>query len=341
VPPVVSPATGVASLILAPDRSRVVYNIRHAGIVTETMAHIHRGAFGTNGPVIVNFPLGSSKTGSFTVTLEQVRDMEAGQLYVNVHSQTNPGGEIRGQIRPAGGCFDAVLNGANEVPANTSTARGAATVMLSPDGGDMTYALQHSGIVTETMAHIHRANSGVNGPVIFDLGVGAFKTGSITVTATQRQDLLDETYYFNVHSQTNPGGEIRGQIVPTSACYSAQLTGQEEIPSNTSTASGRAFFTLTAGGVVQYQITHSGIVTETMAHIHEGQIGQNGPVIVPFTVGAVKSGSITLTAAQQDAMVAGRYYVNIHSVAFPGGELRGQIVQAACQIHGPQVHVIR
>ena len=71
--------------------------------VAGTMAHIHRGAKGTNGPVIVpldksgdtyNVPAGRK------LSAEQLKDLKAGNLYVNVHTAKNKGGEVRGQINP-------------------------------------------------------------------------------------------------------------------------------------------------------------------------------------------------------------------------------------------------
>ena len=71
--------------------------------VQGTMAHIHRGAKGANGPVIV--PL--DKNGdTYTapagrkLTAEQINDLKAGNLYVNVHTNRNKGGEVRGQLTP-------------------------------------------------------------------------------------------------------------------------------------------------------------------------------------------------------------------------------------------------
>ena len=71
--------------------------------VQGTMAHIHRGAKGTNGPVIV--PL--DKNGdTYTVpagrklTQAQIDDLKKGNLYVNVHTNRNKGGEVRGQLQP-------------------------------------------------------------------------------------------------------------------------------------------------------------------------------------------------------------------------------------------------
>jgi hypothetical protein len=71
--------------------------------VAGTMAHIHRGAKGANGPVIV--PL-DKKGDTYSVpagrklTPAQIEDLKAGNLYVNVHTVKNKGGEVRGQLKP-------------------------------------------------------------------------------------------------------------------------------------------------------------------------------------------------------------------------------------------------
>ena len=71
--------------------------------VAGTMAHIHRGAKGANGPVIV--PLNKSGD-TYSVpagrklTAQQIEDLKAGNLYVNVHTAKNKGGEVRGQLKP-------------------------------------------------------------------------------------------------------------------------------------------------------------------------------------------------------------------------------------------------
>ena len=71
--------------------------------VEGTMAHIHRGAKGTNGPVLI--PL-EKKEHTYSVpagrklTAEQMQLLKSGQLYVNVHTAKNKGGEVRGQLQP-------------------------------------------------------------------------------------------------------------------------------------------------------------------------------------------------------------------------------------------------
>ena len=105
------------------------------------------------------------------------------------------------------------------------------------------------------------------------------------------------------------------------------LSGAEEVPPVSTAARGSGSFTIGADGAVSGSVTTTG-VQGTMAHIHMAAKGQNGPVIVPLT----KSGD-TYTApagaklndAQMAAYKAGNLYVNVHSAANKGGEVRGQL----------------
>jgi hypothetical protein len=101
VPPLSVPGSGSGTIRVAEDGT--VSGSVTTKDVAGTMAHIHRGAKGTNGPVIV--PL--DKNGdTYTVpagrklTAEQLKDLKAGNLYVNVHTAKNKGGEVRGQLQP-------------------------------------------------------------------------------------------------------------------------------------------------------------------------------------------------------------------------------------------------
>ena len=101
VPPLSVPGSGSGSFRVADDGT--VTGSVTTKDVAGTMAHIHRGAKGTNGPVIV--PL--DKNGdTYTVpagrklTPAQIEDLKKGNLYVNVHTARNKGGEVRGQLQP-------------------------------------------------------------------------------------------------------------------------------------------------------------------------------------------------------------------------------------------------
>jgi LPXTG-motif cell wall-anchored protein len=82
--------------------------------------------------------------------------------------------------------------------------------------------------------------------------------------------------------------------------------------------------------VLTYAVTVNGLSSGlvTAAHIHRGATGVNGPIVYPLsTVGFTQvAGSITLTADDVADLMAGRFYLNVHSVANPGGFARGQII---------------
>jgi hypothetical protein len=115
--------------------------------------------------------------------------------------------------------------------------------------------------------------------------------------------------------------------MPGSGAMKVNLTGAEEVPPVNTQAKGSGSFRVADDGTVTGSVTTQG-VSGTMAHIHQGAKGQNGPVIVPLT----KSGDTysvpegrKLTPAQMDALKAGNLYVNVHSNAHKGGEIRAQL----------------
>ena len=100
VPPNASPADGTALLYFDEVTKVLTYSVTFSGLVgTETAAHIHGPAPpGVNAAVLFPLAPGNPKIGSVVLTLTQEGYLRDGLLYVNIHSQVYPGGEIRGQV---------------------------------------------------------------------------------------------------------------------------------------------------------------------------------------------------------------------------------------------------
>jgi hypothetical protein len=104
VPPVASPGTGTVYFTWDPPSSELTWSATFSGLSSPaTMAHIHNGGKGKNGPVVLwlstrGAPPESPFGGSATLTPTQVSQLKAGDWYVNLHSKNHPAGELRGQV---------------------------------------------------------------------------------------------------------------------------------------------------------------------------------------------------------------------------------------------------
>ena len=115
----------------------------------------------------------------------------------------------------------------------------------------------------------------------------------------------------------------------TDVVYKATLDGASEYTSNNSAAKGIATLTFNkATKTFKITVEHS-VVSPTMGHIHRGAFKLNGPVVFPFStlVSPITYTSPILTAEQEADLDAGLYYVNLHTAAFPGGEIRGNLIR--------------
>ncbi|HTR56967.1 MAG TPA: CHRD domain-containing protein [Casimicrobiaceae bacterium] len=106
------------------------------------------------------------------------------------------------------------------------------------------------------------------------------------------------------------------------------LSGSQEIPPVTTNATATGVISVGADRSVRGSVTVAGI-SPTAAHIHEAPAGKNGPIVIPLTQSAdavwtVPEGA-KFTDAQFESYRAGNLYYNVHSAAYKGGELRGQI----------------
>jgi hypothetical protein len=110
----------------------------------------------------------------------------------------------------------------------------------------------------------------------------------------------------------------------------ATLSGAAEVPANASAGTGSLEATLDKStSVIKWKLSYSDLSgPATMAHFHGPAMpGVNAGVVVPFPSAASPSeGEAKLSQAQIDDLMAGKWYVNVHTAANPGGEIRGQVL---------------
>ena len=309
---------------------------RVAGVVTTfattgTSAHVHDGAVGDTGPVIIELTQSSPGTWSVpegaTLTPPQVASFKNGTFYVDVHTAANANGEIRGQVGRM--VFFATLTGTQEVPATGSAATGVGRWVYDPDT-KIIFGTETVTGMTATVSHFHAGAVGVVAGVAipFTGGPTTWTLAPTTLTDAQANALLTAGFYANAHSTTFPGGEIRGQVFQPTKCTT--LTALQETPPNDSAATGTSCVGVNpATKAVAGRIETQGI-DATLAHIHQGPPGVVSPVIVPMTQvspGVWTTGAnAAFTDAQLLAFITGGTYANVHSVAHPVGEIRGQLI---------------
>jgi uncharacterized protein (TIGR03118 family) len=230
--------------------------------------------------------------------------------------------------------FTVLLGGASEIPVVTTPAIALGT--LSIESNLFTYRISFSGLSSPaTAAHVHGPASTTNSAgVLFPLngasGTNGTLFGTHVLTAAELQAITNGLTYVNIHTAPHPGGEIRGQIVPLQ--LRTALDGASEVPAGTTTATGTASLTL-IGNQLSYVVSYAGLSgPATASHIHgPADAAHSAGVLVPLntpsgTSGTI-SGTVSLTPAVLADVLAGVTYINIHSTANPGGEIRGQITR--------------
>lgn len=343
---------GTGAVVLSEDRQELMYQVTVSGLSgTITQAHFHNGAPGVAGGVVKNITFNGKTAYGYwrasdatqPLTPQLLAELLTGRLYFNVHTSTFGGGEIRGQIYPGSGiAFAAIID--STLAKTSSTANGTAAVFLTADRSTIKYSVTYDGLEGNlTASHFHNAPADSSGGVVKNItlangtAIGEWKKtdGVQPLTDQLIAELMRGRLYINIHSSQSPGGEIRGQVRLVGGYGFGAMLDSAQAGTN-KPGRGTGLFHLSGQDVntLNYRITVSGLSGDiTGAHIHLGAKGVPGPVVKPLNFfGNTAHGSWSATDSTNkftdslfSALIRGRLYVNIHTAAHPGGEIRGQI----------------
>lgn len=347
VPAVTTSANGWAVFNLAKHQGEVKFYVVADGLSGAiTSAHLHSGTVGVNGGVVQDLSAyinGNTISGAFTPSAGVVAGLMAGTVYLNIHTMANPGGEIRAQLM--GGdkiAFDAWIDGAQQTPAVTTSAKGVASIKVNTTFDTLMYHVVTNGLIGAiSAAHLHAGAYGASGGVLADLSsniVGNNIIGMITgtaVTTSLVNSMISGGVYLNIHTAANPNGEIRGQVYRVMReGYTFSMDGSQQVPSILSMGQGSGMVSINRDqDNAHFMLVTSG-VTSAGIHIHKGLTGQTGPVaydLTPFysnngAFGYWKSTDATPFLMSNSAQFnKDSMYVNLHTSVNANGEIRGQV----------------
>ena len=362
---VVSTAQGLGAFSVSLTGEKIGVKLIATGLTgVITAAHLHYGAPGVAGGVAVNLSgliAGNEIVGFVDISsnADIMDSLKAGNVYVNIHTALNPAGEIRGQLMMNQNLF---FDGSLDVNQETavvinSNAKGVVIVEVTPTlDSVMTTCLVDSLSGMITGAHLHEAGVGVDGAVIVNVSAGI--SGNLIshsfdiFTSSMLKAALTGDVYMNIHTAQNPAGETRGQLSRLAReGYTITLNGGQQVPSVTTTAQGSGIVSIDRDrSNAHYMIIATGLSDAiTSAHFHNEAAGANGGVIYDlsssFSLSGTEDGafgywtdlnmttpfmSSTETMFRHDEV-----YVNVHTAANPGGEIRGQVLRGGTCMNIP------
>lgn len=258
--------------------------------------------------------------------------------------------------------YAVILTGAHEVPDESGAAvndpDGKAVALMQVKGDRVVFAMQWEGFVP-SQGHIHQGAAGQNG----DVKVALFGTpmpdslhsaaGHTTFTdAALAKRIVEHPsgFYMNLHSEEFPGGAVRGQLkqlhkninplhIIKGGKLRALANGAQEVADNDATKvndrDGKAVtFLHPKGRTVDFSLAWADIKAPSAAHIHKGDFGRNGDVVLGFFDKPVPEGLFAVSGRlnhQHAGLVKEirdnpwAFYSNIHTEEFPDGAVRGQL----------------
>ena len=346
VPAVSTSASGNGYALVNTNNYGIELRVVTSGVEDATAAHIHTGRIGMNGDVLVGLEQSSDDMNvwmtpdNLMIDAETFAVLASGGHYVNVHTPANPSGELRGQILTDNYALATFkLSGQQEVPAVSTMGSGDGYALVNTTNYGVELRVVTSGVEDATAAHIHTGRIGMNGDVLVGLEQSSddinvwMSPENLTIDAETFAVLASGGHYVNVHTPAHTSGELRGQILTDNYTLVAfPLSGEQEVPAVTTTAMGSGYALVNRNDfALELQVLTSGVEDATMAHIHTGFAGENGPVLLGLEQSQsdvnrwMAPADAALTAEIFALLASGGHYVNVHTPANPSGELRGQI----------------
>ena len=250
----------------------------------------------------------------------------------------------------------AVLGGGQQRPPVATPGAGTVELRVEGNRSSIAFTLRVENLDGLTVVQLHAGTPRTNGPVLFTLATAPFASphsgvlvpsdftpvGGIGTFDEAVEAIVEGRAYVNVRTARHPEGEIRGHVGPIT--LRATLDGARQVPPVPTGASGFATLAL-RGDQRQIQVTlaASGLSgPPTEAHLHVGATGIKGPAFLNLAGGPFALPlTVLLTPVQVlpqpfygieafedavDALLSENAYLDIHTAAFPDGEIRGQTV---------------
>jgi len=341
--------TAVADIFSARDTVNTLNGSVMVNGAVATSVSLNIGYPGENGPV--EYPLDNDGGDTWSMPEDTVLD-EAEYQFLNgsgyyVSIQT-PQGELRGQVLfPGWIAATVVVEDQQVVPTTVSSGSATAGFLLNPDIGFVRLRMTTDAINDATSASLRGAITGARGDVVVAMEASStdpavWGTADINdpafeefLTAEAAGFVVTGSSYFSLETVGNPGGELRGQLVPLNIdVVDVTLTDEEVVtvgPPVVSSAQGIASVTWNSA-FLQFSVAVNTDVTDAVSvSVYQGAAGEIGPVVLDLMPDVMLPGNwlaqrAELTNSQATALINDGLYVGIVTAANPEGELRGQIL---------------
>ncbi len=237
VPPIESDGSATGFVTFDGDSNALVVHVNTLGLDDANMAHVHQAIGGTNGPVLIALTQDPGDLAHWlaedgSLDSDGLAALNAGELYINVHTPANLPGEVRGQIVPSGVEFTSTRLTAGEVVmGSNSTAFAVAATTVVTDSRSATFHVNTVDLDDAIAAGVNQGPVGQNGPEAVALvrdttDLFRWSAEDIVLSEAQYAALRNQGLYFTVANPVYPDGAIRGQLIPENSSQGGDDTLQ-------------------------------------------------------------------------------------------------------------------